>query len=1397
MKPITHLLTLVACALALVLGINSCDTANADQAADKTKSAKKKTILFIAGKPSHSNGEHEFRAGCMLLADALNESGLNVEAKVHYYGWPKDESIFDGVDSCIIYADAGGRLGNKYAFLDKKVKEGMGIMFMHYGVHPTKAVGEKYFKPWIGGYMDNKISVNPHWIADLKAVATEEVARGLDKPFTAYDEFYFNMEFPTKKECDCCRPLAVATPTPDKIVRYINMWNKYGEDCLGKEQALMWCRDPKVDEGGRGVGFVGGHYHRNWAIDDFRKLVLNAIVWTARMEVPEGGVQSKSVTKEMLNANLDRPVKNKPVELPTDALYKQKPMAQPKLDANGKRQNNRKPKKGKKVKAAKTNDKPRVLAKSGTLSAKGKKSQQLEAQVAGLEVVSLKANDLGDNNSDWVSWTDLNFVDKNGKKTAVSKNHIASSSTGWGKVGIDKNVDGKAIKIDGKTYQNGIGVHAPSTILLKVPKGAVKLIALGGIDDGGAVRDGKPSEAAVQISINNDSGKWAPSLDPAIVELEHFSIPEDSNLEVTLWASSPMLYNPTNMDIDKDGRIWVAEAVNYRRKEGRRPAGDRIVVLQDSNGDGKADKSHTFVQDKDIKAPLGVSVFDNKIVVPMPPNLLVYTDVDRNLKYDPKIDKKEVLMSGFNALQHDHSLHSVTHGPDGKWYFNNGNCGAIFTDKSGKTFNMNGIYRGGGGTWFADNNKLNGKKSDDGFLWTSGFSVRVNPDGTDAEITGHGYRNSYEHSINSLGDIFQNDNDDYGSCRNSYILEYGSAGWHTRDGQQKWTSVRRPGQPVPEAHWRQADPGTFDAGDVYGHGSPTGNVYYENGALGKEWEGSFLACEAARNTIFGYRPKEQKATFSMDRFDFITSNVKKEFVGGDQTKTRIAKITADTSKTILFRPSDVAVGPDGAIYITDWYDGRVGGHATIDDSCSGAIYRIAPKGFKSVIPKMDLATTAGQIEALKSPAVNVRHSGFTRLRYAGEKSYDAVVALLDNPNKYIAARATWLLPHLGDKGMTKCVELLSSENTDTKLVAYRALRRTTSGSDLTAIEFDRCKARLLAHAKRLASDPSDAIRRDVALSLRHYTAAETKDIFVELAKHVDHTDKNSVEAIGLGAENKENEIWSAIKAAQEKQDPAQWSDTFAKLTWRLWPSAAVADLTKRAMSPKVSATQQKLATEAIAFIDDKSAAEAMFTLAGAKSPVKADAAYWLLKRGTGSWAKFDIKRELKKRGIYDPAKIVVNEMKLPEPPKESKLPSIADILKLKGDATKGKQTMMRCVQCHSVNGVGVNYGPPLQGWGTTQSREAIITSIRNPSGDIAHGFKGHEIITKDGKIVHGLATPGDPVIVTSMGGITQMIPKNKIKSMKFMKRSLMLSADQLGLSAQDIADIASYMQQWK
>ena len=1376
---------------------------------------EKKKILFIAGKPSHRSGDHEFRAGCMLLADKLNQSGLPLEAKVHFYGWPKDESIFDGVDACVVYADAGGRFGEKYEFLNNKVKEdGMGIMFMHYGVHPEKEVGEKYFKPWIGAYMDDHISVNPHWIADVKPVVKEHISRGVT-PFTAYDEFYFNMDWPTKEECVCCRPVAVATPTPDRIVRYINMWNKHGEECFGTEQALMWCRDPKVEDGGRGIGFVGGHYHRNWAIDDFRKLVMNAIVWSARMEVPPEGVHAGKVTEKELNQNLDKKRGGiKFIPLPDGSLLKQKAMAQPKLGDKGKHRNAPKPASKKPAKNEASKAVPTVnakeLAKSRVIKASDKdRSQKLTAEVKGIKALTVYADHVDKKDFDWVALVDVKFIDAEGRETFVEKKHILQSEQQYGKLGIDKNVEGNSIVVNGRKAEKGLGSHGAASIGISVPKEAVKFSLTVALDDGGAIRDGKPTAASVQFSILNENvplkelaqrfrpapkktpaskktgyrnakGEFEPQQSPELVEVEHFTTPKDKELEVTLWASTPMLYNPTNMDVDHKGRIWVAEGVNYRRAAGRRRAeGDRIIVLEDTNNDGKADRSTVFLQNQSLECPLGVTVFDNKVFVPQPPNLMVYTDVNRDLKFDPEVDKKEVLLTGFNAAQHDHSLHSVSAGPDGKLYFNNGNCGAIFKDNSGKTFNMNGVYRGGGGRWYVNHHKLGGKKSDDGFLWTSGFTVRMNEDGTDAEIVGHGYRNSYEQAVNSFCDMYQNDNDDHSSCRNSYILEYGSAGYFTRDGQKKYQS--RPGEKIPSAHWRQLDPGTFDAGDVYGIGSPTGNTFYENGALGDQWVGTYLACEPGQNAVFGYQPKPKGGGFSMDRFDFVTSNAAKVFLGGDKTK-KLRSMGDASNKGVLFRPSDISIGPDGAVYIVDWYDGRVGGHSTMDNSCSGAIYRIAPKGFVSKIPQLDLATAEGQIAALKSPAVNTRYLGFKALKQKGDEVFNEVLAVTKEANKYVAARGIWLLAQLGEKGKSAVVEMLDSSDPEVRLVAFRALRR--SG------------ANVVPYAAELADDPDVHVRRDVALGLRHYDAEETKDIFVSLAKKIDPTDKNSVEAIGLGAENKEDAIWLHLKEHLAIEGVSEWSPAFAKLTWRLWASAAVPDLKARALDETLMKEERLLAVESLAFVNSANAAQAMIEVASKDTDVAKTAKYWAQRQGTAEWAKFGIQEALKQGGVYDPDKVVNTSVTVPEESKERKV-NVADVMKLTGDAATGKATIMRCVMCHQVNGIGPDYGPALKGWGTAQAREAIIKSIVEPSADIAHGFAGTEIVLTDGKVIHGLFTPGDPASIKSTGGTTQLLPKKKIQKQSAMKRSLMLSADQLGLSPQDVADIAAYMQSWK
>jgi len=868
-------------------------------------------------------------------------------------------------------------------------------------------------------------------------------------------------------------------------------------------------------------------------------------------------------------------------------------------------------------------------------------------------------------------------------------------------------------------------------------------------------------------------------VEPQKVALDLFQIPE--GLEVTRWAVSPQLFNPTNIDIDHAGRIWVAEGVRYRRHFDRQPDGDRIVVLQDTTGDGQADSSHTFVQDPELIAPLGVAVFDNKVVVSQPPNLLVYTDVDRDLKFDPAKDKREVLLTGFSGINHDHSLHSVTAGPDGKWYFNSGNTGGMFTDKSGKTFISYGSYRArviGPFEFPHDPAAYAGQASDDGHVYVGGFTVRMNPDGTKSEIIGHNYRNSYEQSVTSFGDVFQNDNDDPPACRVSWVMEYANFGFSSNDGQRTWKADRRPGQDTQTAEWRQEDPGSTPAGDVYGGGSPTGNVFYENGALGDDWIGTFLACEPGRNTVFSYQPELEGAGFKLDRSNFATSNAAGKFAGSDYLG---GNDSVNQDAATQFRPSDIAIGPDGALYIADWYDGRVGGHADLDETCSGAIYRIAPKGFKSVVPELDLATTAGQISALKSPAPNVRSLGFNALAEKGESAIADVKAVLNEPNPFVASRAIWLLAHLGDAGQKEVRAILKSDDAQQRITAYRALRRVNG--------FDK------ELAGPLAIDPSPAVRREVALSLRDVDSPIAAPLLTVIARGYDGRDRSYLEAFGTGATKKDAEVYAAVKAQLGDDDPLKWSDAFARIAWRLHPESAVADFKTRALSDQLDDAQRKLATDSIAFIFTRSAADAMLDIAAVDSPNKSNAVWWLLNRSSNHWKEFDLMPELTKRGIYDPSKIVVQEVLTPDPETAPKnLPPVAEILALKGDAERGKVTVQRCIMCHKVGDIGVEFGPTLTGWGKTQTREVIANSIINPSSDIAHGYNGMELKTKDGKTVNGLLIKdGNPLIITSMGGLTQIIPAGKVDKKIKMKRSLMLSGDQLGLTAQDVADLVEYL----
>jgi putative membrane-bound dehydrogenase-like protein len=610
-------------------------------------------------------------------------------------------------------------------------------------------------------------------------------------------------------------------------------------------------------------------------------------------------------------------------------------------------------------------------------------------------------------------------------------------------------------------------------------------------------------------------------------------------LEFKLWAAEPLLINPTCIDIDHRGRVWVCEAVNYRTKlHGKplnRPEGDRIVILEDTKGTGKADKATTFYQAPDLYGPMGIAVAKDpvgpgwKVYVCQSPDILVFEDKDGDGKADGPPRK---LLSGIGGFDHDHGVHGILIGPDMKLYFSVGDRGVDGLQSSD----------GKGRKW-----KSNDTDCRAGTIW------RCDMDGRNLELIAHNFRNEYEPCVDSFGNIFVSDNDDDGNqqTRICYVMPGGNYGYHPRGKGQ--------------SHWHEEQPGVVPKILRTYFGSPTGMCVYEGTLLPKKYWGQLLHTDAGPRQVRCYHLKPKGAGYDVDREDLVTSTDN------------------------WFRPSDICAAPDGSAFVADWYDPGVGGHG-MGDTTRGRIFRLAPKGNKPEVPKVDLETNAGIAAALQSSALSVRYMGMAKIKSLPHEQ--EVAAFKESAKKYLArreflwslGRAMWAADHDPSDYLVGIIEDRTYYQPDWLNLHLQGVRNLYERYHDFALAPESVKRQLREDAPQAAA----AVRAEVLLALRSTDSEFAKPIILDLAKRYDGHDRFYLEAIGIAVGHHDKKRRDIILADFDKQFP-EWNDKVADLVWELQPPAVMATLGRRLTDSKLTAEQKARVLDILCLSDDPAA----------------------------------------------------------------------------------------------------------------------------------------------------------------------------------------------------------------
>jgi len=717
----------------------------------------------------------------------------------------------------------------------------------------------------------------------------------------------------------------------------------------------------------------------------------------------------------------------------------------------------------------------------------------------GARSLFLVVNDGGNGFScDWADWIDPRLTGPAGELKLTDLKWKRAESQ-WGQVSINRSAGGDDLRVAGNKIGNGIGTHANSVIEFEVPAGYAHFKAQGGLDSGGTGQAGG-SATSVRFLVYTQA---PPAIGPGSADDDASRGPATAlanldvhpEVEASLFAAEPMLLSPSSIDIDHRGRVWVCEVVNYRGHNGKRSEGDRILILEDTDGDGAADQETVFYQGRDIDSAHGICVIGKQVIVSAGPHVLCFTDEDG----DDRPDQKTVWFSGISGAQHDHGIHAFTFGTDGKLYFNFGNEGRQLMDAQGRAI----VDLAG--------NEVNDQRRP----YQQGMVFRCNPDLSDVETLGWNFRNNWMVTVDSFGTIWQSDNDDDGnrSVRINYVMEFGNYGYRDEMTGSGWNTERTGMEAeISDRHWHLNDPGVVPNLLLTGAGAPTGITVYEGDALPSQFHGQLIHCDAGPSVTRAYVVADQGAGYGAEIVNLLQG-----------------------ARDPWFRPSDVKIAPDGSLIVADWYDPGVGGHA-MGDLNRGRIFRVTAKGQsgKYQMPKFDFTTASGAVAALQNPNLATRYLAWTALHQLGTAAEPELIKLSQSDSPVARARALWLLGKIPGRGLHYVETATLDRDPRIRMLGIRLARQLSDVDELTI-------------AARLARDPSPQVRRECALAVRHQRDARAAEIWAILAAQHDGHDRWYLEALGIGADGQ----WDSFLAKWLTMASNNWNTPAGRdLIWR-------------------------------------------------------------------------------------------------------------------------------------------------------------------------------------------------------------------------------------------------------